>query len=138
MIIENQKDLTFSGDSITGEYGILAKAGEGTMTINSAGTFEMGEIRALGGNLLVKSNIDVNSVSILGENALLSFENVNNAKINDSLSLSRGGTLSLLQSKVTAGNLVRFDNSVIDLKDASSKITAGTIDLLNASKVQGF
>ena len=108
------------------------------MTINSAGTFEMGEIRALGGNLLVKSNIDVNSVSILGENALLSFENVNNAKINDSLSLSRGGTLSLLQSKVTAGNLVRFDNSVIDLKDASSKITAGTIDLLNASKVQGF
>ena len=157
VIIENERDLTFSGEHISGEYGILAKDGAGTMTIDSAGTFQMGELRTLGGNLLVKSNIEVSTVSILGENALLSFENVNNANIKEHLFMGSGGTLSLLESNANISNLdldsaniivdsnselnsniINFDSSTVNLKENSSVIKATTINLTNGSTVEGF
>ncbi len=141
LIIENEKTFTFSGGKISGEYGILAKDGAGTMIIDSEGAFQMGEIRALGGNLLVKSDIDVGSISILGENALLSFEDVNNASIADSLALASGGTLSVSTStlnlsnadlRMISGNIIN-NNSVInaDVIDCSDS----TIDLLKDTSV---
>ena len=164
VIIENENTLTFSGDSIDYDpstAGILAKDGAGDMIIDSAGTFRMGELDSLGGNLLIKSNIDVNSISIEGENALLSFENVNNAKINDSLSLASGGTLSVSTSTLNLGSssnpsdlrmisgtiinnnsninadVIDCSDSLIDLVKNTSVINAQTINLKN-SVVQGF
>ena len=158
VIIENERDLTFSGEHITGEYGILAKDGAGTMIINSqAGVFNIGELRTLGGNLLVKSNIEISTVSILGDNALLTFENVNNANIKEHLSMGNGGTLSLSTSTVYIKNLdlnsanivinkssqlnsnvINFNNSMINLATDTSLIKATTINLINDSYIKGY
>ena len=157
LIIENEKAFTFSGDSLTGEYGILAKAGKGIMTINSTGTFNMGELRSLEGNLLVKSNINVGNLSILGENAELTFDNVQNANIKETLSMGKGGTLILSTSTVNAKNInlassninigktstlnsttINFDSSTVNLVADSSVIKATTINLANNSIVKGF
>ncbi|GEM_PF-1614123 len=158
VIIENENTLTFSGDSIDYDpstAGILAKDGNGDMIIDSEGTFRMGELRSLGGNLLVKSDIEVNSISVLGENALLSFEDVNNATIANNLSLASGGTLSVSTStlnlddlRMISGNIINNNSvinaDVIDCSDAmidlttdTSVINAGTINLGN-SVLKGF
>ena len=158
LIIENEKTLTFSGDSIDYDpdsAGILAKDGAGDMIIDSEGTFRMGELRALGGNLLIKSDIDVGSISILGENALLSFEDVNSATVTDNLSLASGGTLSvstttlnLSDLRMISGTIINNNSAInadvidctdaiIDLTKNTSVMNAKTISLRD-SVVQGF
>ncbi len=157
LIIENEQDFAFKGNSFKGDYGILAKAGEGTMTINSE-NFTIKELRALEGNLLIQSNINVDNLSILGENAFLSFENVDNANVTDSISLAKGGTLSLSTSTVKvknidlvsaninigekstldSTNIVKFDTSTINLATASSIINAKTIELIRESTIKGY
>lgn len=137
VIIENEKDLTFSGDSIEGEYGILAKSGLGTMTINSVNPFEMGEIRALEGNLLVKSDIDVSTVSISGQKAILSFDNVNNAMISNVLSINNNGLLSLTNSNLNT-ETINVINSTMTLRDAQSNINAKNINVSSASLIYGI
>lgn len=163
--IQNDDDFSFVGDKITFDEqytGILAKSGEGTMTIASnkpGAIFEMGEIRALGGNLLVKSDIDVGSITIEGENAWLSIEDNNgrqtNATISNNLSMASGGTLSVSTStldladlRMISGNIINNNATInadvidcsdatIDLQKATSVINATTINLKNTI-VQGF
>lgn len=163
--IQNDDDFSFVGESITFDEhytGILAKSGEGTMTIASdkpGAIFEMGEIRALGGNLLIKSDIDVGSITIEGENAWLSIEDNNgrqtNAKISNNLSMASGGnllvstsTLDLADLRMISGNIINnnatINADVIDCSDAlvdlikdTSVINAKAINLRN-SIVQGF
>ena len=158
LIIENEKTLTFSGDSIDYDpsaAGILAKDGAGDMIIDSDGIFRMGQLNVLGGNLLVKSDIDVGSISIEGENALLSFEDVNNASIADNLSLASGGTLSVSTStlnledlrmisgtiinnnSVINADVIDCSSSLIELTKDTSVINARTINLRN-TVLEGF
>lgn len=157
LIIENEQDFTFAGYSDKSTAGILAKAGAGTMTIESE-EFTMRELRSLEGNLLIKSDINIlDSISVLGENAVISFENANNANISNRISLASGGTLSLSTSTVNVANLdlssaniiinkssklnstnVNFDSSTINLTDVSSVIEAATINLANGSTIEGF
>ena len=146
VIIENENNFKLSGVSIDykpGAPGILAKSGEGTMTINTGtATFRMGELRALEGNLLIESNINVSTLSVQGEKALLSFDGGNKAitaTIGDYLFLENGGTLSISTATVNASNLdVNFDASTINLTNASSVINAETINLINGSSVMGY
>ena len=146
VIIENENNFKLSGVSIDyepGAPGILAKSGEGTMTINTGtATFRMGELRALEGNLLIESNINVSTLSVQGEKALLSFDGGNKAitaTIGDYLFLENGGTLSISTATVNASNLdVNFDASTINLTNASSVINAEAINLINGSSVMGY
>ncbi|MCR4663156.1 MAG: autotransporter outer membrane beta-barrel domain-containing protein [Endomicrobiaceae bacterium] len=131
--IQNDKDFTFSGNQISfdPEYaGILAKSGEGKMTINTAETFEMGELRALEGNLLVKSNINVSTISVLGENALLSFEDVESADITEALLLAQGGTLAVSTSTLTIADIA-LDSAIITNTSSSINII-DSLDLNNS------
>ncbi|MBR3627414.1 MAG: autotransporter domain-containing protein [Elusimicrobia bacterium] len=113
--IQNEKDFSFAGNKIDFDphyAGILAKSGAGTMTINTDDVFTMGELRALEGNLLVTSDINVSTISVLGEKALLSFEGVESAAITETLVLSEGGTLSVSTSTLTIGNIA-LDSATI-------------------------
>lgn len=142
--IQNEKNLTFSGNQINFDHdyaGILAKSGAGTMTINTTDTFEMGELKALEGNLLVTSDINVSTISVLGENALLSFEGVENAMIKETLLLSQGGTLSVSVSTLSIGNIA-LDSATITNTSSNINVeknlilSSSTLSLLeNNSKI---
>ena len=124
--IQNDEALTFSGDQINFDpdyAGILAKSGAGTMTIHTEEQFNMGEVRALEGDLIIESDIKVSTISVLGESALLFFDNVENAEIEESLILSEGGTLSVSVSTLTIGRAsldsatIVNDSSVINVTE---------------------
>ena len=161
--IQNNDSFTFKGNTITFDdryAGILAKSGAGTMTIDTA-DFRIKELRALEGNLLVNSNINVSTISINGEGALLSFDGLNKqitADIAETLLLKNNGTLSISTATVKVKDLdltsshviinknsklnttnANFNCSDINLMDASSVISAtGEINLLNGSSVFGY
>ena len=136
--IQNEKDLIFSGNQINFDRhyaGILAKSGAGTMTIKTTDIFQMGELKALEGNLLVKSNISVSTISVLGKNALLSFENVENAEIKNALYLSEGGTLAVSTSTLNIDNIA-LDSATITNTSSNINITKGLT--INNSKLSLF
>ncbi len=161
--IQNYDSFTFRGNKITfdDDYdGILAKSGAGTMTIDTA-DFRIKELRSLEGNLLVNSDINVSTISIRGEGALLSFDGLNkkiNAEITEMLLLENDGTLSISTATVDVKTLdltsshviinkdsslnttnANFNYSDINLMDASSVISAtGEIYLMNESSVFGY
>lgn len=137
VIIENEKDLTFSGSSISGEYGILAKSGEGTMTIDSAGTFGIGELRALEGDLVIKSDVNVSTISITGENAIMSVESESTVNVSKILSIENNGLLQISTATLNATN-INLVNSTMTLTYPSAIVNAATVTANAGSIIDGF
>ncbi len=141
VIVENEKDLTFSGDSIDYDpstAGIFAKSGEGTMTIDSAaGTFTMGELRALEGNLVIKSDVEVSTISITGESAVMSVENESTVTVSDMLSIENNALLQVSTATINAAS-INLISSTMTLTNSSALINTTNVAAYSGSIVDGF
>lgn len=139
VIIENENDLTFSGESITydpSSTGLLAKSGKGTMTINPLEEFEMGEVRVLEGDLVVESNISVSTVAISGKKAIMTIED-GTSSISSLLSIKNEGLLNIETATLNA-KVIDLISSTMTLVNNDSYVNSQVINATDGSLISGY
>lgn len=135
VIVENENNLTISGDSITydsASSGIFAKSGAGTMTIaqTSGGAgFDMGEIDVLQGLMSVTTDVNVSTVSVLGDTSAMALSNSTMTATNNFV-LSGYDYFDVLSAELNVGENLYLENGDFNV-NMSSVSVADTIDMSN-------
>ncbi|MDD3053939.1 MAG: autotransporter outer membrane beta-barrel domain-containing protein [Endomicrobiaceae bacterium] len=144
VIVENENNLTISGDSIdydSASSGIFAKSGAGTMTIaqTSGGAgFDMGELVVLEGLMNVTTDVNVSTVVVTGYTSSMNINNSTMTVVNDfdlfdydsfqlsSATLNIGNDLSLSSGSFTLNNSTVTVANKLDMLDIALFSVSGS------------
>lgn len=135
VIVENEKNLTISGDSINYDStssGIFAKSGAGTMTIaqTSGGAgFDMGQIAVLEGLMNVTTDVNVSTVVVTGYTSSMNISNSTMTVVND-FDLFDYDNLLLSSAKLSVGNDLSISSGSFSINNSTVTV-ANKLDMLD-------